>query len=226
MGQKTPPLQPASTGYFSMDDDGDVLAARRTLLAEVRPQRGGSAAHRGADHRDLRARAGSRCSSAAAGGTGGGIHADARHCDPGAGYRSAQSAGGRTVGGSADGVVLHSTARFVEQDVDIPVPGGGLHVLPDPGGSSSSAVSRVERGEGFFRTFHRVKKSPKSAASPSPKVPARSKSSSWTSAAYEAKESLSASEFEYIQYNDGSRASGFRLGVAMLGGSSMTRMGP
>ena len=28
--------------------------------------------------------------------------------------------------------------------------GGGLHVLPDPGGSSSSAVSRDVRGEGFF----------------------------------------------------------------------------
>ena len=49
----------------------------------------------------------------------------------------------------------NSTARFVEQNVDIPVPGGGLHDLPDPGGSSSSAVSR---GEGFFRTFPRVKK--------------------------------------------------------------------
>ena len=39
----------------------------------------------------------------------------------------------------------------------IPVPGGGLHVLADPGGSSSPAVSRDERGEGFFRTFPRVK---------------------------------------------------------------------
>ena len=43
--------------------------------------------------------------------------------------------------------------RIVEQNVDIPVSGGGMHVLPDPGGSSSSAVSRDERGEGFFRTF-------------------------------------------------------------------------
>ena len=57
-----------------------------------------------------------------------------------------------------------------------------MHVLPDPGGSSSSAVSRDECGEGFFRTFPRGKKSPKSAASPSPRVPARS--SSWTPAAY------------------------------------------
>ena len=69
-----------------------------------------------------------------------------------------------------------STARFVEQNVDIPVPGGGLHDLPDPGGSSSSAVSRDERGTGGFRAFPLVKKSPKSAASPSPRVPARSSS--------------------------------------------------
>ena len=41
----------------------------------------------------------------------------------------------------------------MEQNVDFPVPGGGLHVLPDPGGSSSSAVSRDERGEGFFSDF-------------------------------------------------------------------------
>ena len=33
-------------------------------------------------------------------------------------------------------------------------PGGGLHVLPDPGGSSSSAVSRDERGEVFFFFSH------------------------------------------------------------------------
>ena len=45
------------------------------------------------------------------------------------------------------------SSRFVEQKVDIPVPGGGLHVLPDPGGSSSSAVSRGERGEGDFSDF-------------------------------------------------------------------------
>ena len=42
---------------------------------------------------------------------------------------------------------------MAEQNVDIPVPGGGLHVLLDPGGSSSSAVSRDERGEGFFVNF-------------------------------------------------------------------------
>ena len=38
--QKTPPLRAASTVHFSMDDDGDVLAARPTPLAEVRPQSG------------------------------------------------------------------------------------------------------------------------------------------------------------------------------------------
>ena len=75
-----------------------------------------------------------------------------------------------------------STARFVEQNVDIPVPAGGLHDLPDPGSSRSPVVSRDERGEGVFLTFHRVKKSPKSPASLSPRVPARS--SSWTQAAY------------------------------------------
>ena len=37
-GQKTPPPRAASNVYFSLDDDGDVLAARPTPLAEVRPQ--------------------------------------------------------------------------------------------------------------------------------------------------------------------------------------------
>ena len=55
----------------------------------------------------------------------------------------------------------NSTARTVEQIVDIPVPSGGLLGLPDPGGSSSSAVSRDERGEGFFRAFPWVKKKSK-----------------------------------------------------------------
>ena len=52
----------------------------------------------------------------------------------------------------------NSTVRFVEQNVDIPVPAGGLHDLPVPGGSSLSAVSRDERGEGVFRTFPQVTK--------------------------------------------------------------------
>ena len=38
MGQTTPSPRAASTEYFRMDDDGDVLAARPTPLAEVRPQ--------------------------------------------------------------------------------------------------------------------------------------------------------------------------------------------
>ena len=57
--------------------------------------------------------------------------------------------GGRGgLGGFSSG--QNSTARFEEQNVEIPVPGGGLHDLPDPGGSSSSAVSSDERGESFF----------------------------------------------------------------------------
>ena len=38
--QKTPPPREASTMYHRMDDDGDVLAARPTPLAEVRAQPG------------------------------------------------------------------------------------------------------------------------------------------------------------------------------------------
>ena len=37
MGQKTPLPRAASTVYFSLDDDGDVLAARPVPLVEVRP---------------------------------------------------------------------------------------------------------------------------------------------------------------------------------------------
>ena len=67
----------------------------------------------------------------------------------------------------------NSTARIVEQNVDIPVPAGGLHDLPHPGASSSSAISREERGQGFFFcTVPRKKKSAKSVATPSPIVPA------------------------------------------------------
>ena len=39
-GQMTPPPRVASTEYYRMDDDGDVLAARPTPLVEVRPQPG------------------------------------------------------------------------------------------------------------------------------------------------------------------------------------------
>ena len=43
-----------------------------------------------------------------------------------------------------------STAFGGAEHVAIPVPGGSFHVLPDPGGSQSSAVSREEAGQGFF----------------------------------------------------------------------------
>ena len=52
----------------------------------------------------------------------------------------------------------NSTARLVEQNVGIHVKRGGLQDLPDPGGSSSFAVSREEAGHVVFRTFCRVKK--------------------------------------------------------------------
>ena len=57
---------------------------------------------------------------------------------------------GRGVHGGLQGFSTgqDSTALFVEQNVDVPVPGGGVHDLHDPGDSSSSAVSRDERGEG------------------------------------------------------------------------------
>ena len=98
-------------------------------------------------------------------------------------------------------VSLSSLQRNVEQkNVAIPVPGGGVR-LPSlqgflPGQSSTApTVSQIvdnpapsgevfkvfvqdrvdphvnEPGEGFFRTFLRVKISPKSAASPSPRCP-------------------------------------------------------
>ena len=68
-----------------------------------------------------------------------------------------------------------STAPAVAQIVDNPASGGGLQGFR-PGQSSSASFSSPagvhdyadEPGEGVFRTFPRVKKSPKSAASPSP----------------------------------------------------------
>ena len=67
----------------------------------------------------------------------------------------------------------NSTARFVEQNVDIPVPGGGLQfsLVLVVSAHPQFRVMSVEKG--FFQTFSRVTKSPKSAASPSPRVPAR-----------------------------------------------------
>ena len=40
MAQMTPPPRAASTVYFNLFDDGDVLAAQPTPLVEVRPQPG------------------------------------------------------------------------------------------------------------------------------------------------------------------------------------------
>ena len=66
---------------------------------------------------------------------------------------------------------------------DIPAAGGLHGFLPDPGGSRSSAVSREEAGHCFFRAFLRIKKSSKSAASPSAEL--GEEVSSWTPAAYD-----------------------------------------
>ena len=55
--------------------------------------------------------------------------------------------------------------RTVEQIVEIPVPAGGGPHLPDPGASSSSAVSRDERGQGVLRTFTPGVESARSAGS-------------------------------------------------------------
>ena len=86
--------------------------------------------------------------------------------------------------------------RTVEQFVDIPVPaGGGLHgIRLDPGGPSSSAVLRHERGHRDLRTFAHDVKSARSAGSSSARV--RPHSSSWTLAAYEAEERADP-DFEY-----------------------------
>ena len=49
-------------------------------------------------------------------------------------------------------------SRTANKIFDIPA-GGGLHgFLPDPDASSSSAVSRDERGQGVFRSFPHKKK--------------------------------------------------------------------
>ena len=55
-----------------------------------------------------------------------------------------------------------SSERIVEQIVDSRVLGGGLQDFrPVQGSSASSSRSREHAGEGVFRTFPRVKKSPK-----------------------------------------------------------------
>ena len=78
--------------------------------------------------------------------------------------------------------------RTVEQFVDIPVPaGGGLHgIRLDPGGPSSSAVLRHERGHRDLGTFAHDVKSARSAGSSSARV--HPHSSSWTLASCEAEE--------------------------------------
>ena len=67
--------------------------------------------------------------------------------------------------------------RIVEQNVDFAVGGGLQDFLPGQSSSASSSSpagfhgSADGPGAGVFRTFPRVKKSPKSAASPSLRVP-------------------------------------------------------
>ena len=242
MGQKTPPPRAASTVYFSMDDDGDVLPAQPTLLVEVQPQPGvllHTAAHvmdilpyvqildvpvpqsgnefiqtldtatpeqvievpklsqdrlpqRSAVHRPQKAE---RLVEVPTVLSFSSLQQQTAEQIIGIPVPHRRRGQGGLQGFSSG---QNSTARFEEQNVDIPCPGGGLHVLPDPGGSSSSAASRDEREEGFFRTFPRVRKSPKSAASPSPRVPARSRSR--TPAAYAGGQA--ADEYdEYFEYN-------------------------
>ena len=86
--------------------------------------------------------------------------------------------------------------RTVEQFADIPVPaGGGLHgIRLDPGGPSSSAVLRHERGHWDLRTFAHDVKSARSAGSSSARV--HPHSSSWTLAACVAEE-RAYPDFEY-----------------------------
>ena len=62
-------------------------------------------------------------------------------------------------------LTFSSLQQTAEQIIDsrtliFPFPEVALHVLPDLGGSSSSAVSRDERGEAFFRTFPWVRSPP------------------------------------------------------------------
>ena len=76
--------------------------------------------------------------------TGFGGRADHGHSNSGRGVQ-------RGLQGFSQG--RSSTARTMEQNVDIPVPGGGLHDLPVPGASSSAALSRDERGQRDFSHF-------------------------------------------------------------------------
>ena len=65
---------------------------------------------------------------------------------------------GRRGGGGIGGLQgfrpgQNSTVWFVEQNVDIPVPAGGLHDLPVRGASSSSAVSKRRRSRSPRRSL-------------------------------------------------------------------------
>ena len=67
--------------------------------------------------------------------------------------------GGSGSGGPQSFNPEQSSTAFVEQLVDIPVPGGGLHdSLLDPGSSASSAVWRDEAFQGFSTLFPDFKK--------------------------------------------------------------------
>ena len=113
MGQKIPLTRAASTQYFPLDDDGDVLAARQTPPVEVRPQelQGHTAELIIETFVPVQVLVGESSDGGAA---------EDRHGNPGAGCRRAQGLYGPnpaafcgtsyaesgTVGGSADGVVL------------------------------------------------------------------------------------------------------------------------
>ena len=84
VGQKTPPPRAASTVYFMGCPCRPADTSRRGAATAA-----GSAAHRGADCRDLRTCSGSRCSGAADGESGGGGAVEDRH-----GYRCAQALSG------------------------------------------------------------------------------------------------------------------------------------
>ena len=203
MGLTTPLPEAASTQYFTLDDDGDVLAARPLALDEQRPQVWvllrtveqigdvvplvpalADSVPQMVDQlvavlaRDdtpiadqvievpkvscspavlvlfsVRRRRRNSCFLKQT------VDMRDRSCGP-QGFVPGQSASSTAeqimdVPGPGCGFPpgRSSTARTVEQNVDIPVPAGGLHDLSDPGASSSTAVSRDERGQGGFSHF-------------------------------------------------------------------------
>ena len=92
MGRRLLTPTAASTVCFSMDDDGDVLAAQPTPLVVFRA--GGSAAHRDAHRGHLAVRADPRCACTANGEPGGRTLEDRRAGACRAGYRRAQDFSG------------------------------------------------------------------------------------------------------------------------------------